>query len=281
MHSVTLIDDSGVEVDLDNPALARRLGTSCCQDALLEYLVMNLGFVACEERRRSLSIRFRPSIVSKRALGGLARRLHTRPLDRVLIASFIDDWFNELVPSTELALKRLTDLMVKSHYKRALTFQYQDVPEHHLPQAGAVAAILEHWRREGADLGIERITPILQRGFDQRFLVAEHLPDNGELIIRALGSGYSIFDKTWCKVALGERLEDQYDVYYGRWAAQGYRTAASRAMPIIQRIDAVIDKPSSGYRREQYVRIIVPFRQNGRTLLLSASTTNLATVIRG
>jgi hypothetical protein len=280
MRSVTVIDDCGIEVDLDNPALARRLGTSRRRYSLLEYLVMNLGFVACEERRRSLRIRFRPSIVTKRALGGLARRLQSRPLDRVLITSFDDDWFNELVPSAELALKYLTDLMVESHYKRTSTFQFQDVPEHHLPQASAVAAILEHWRSESADLDIKRIFPILHRGFDQKFLLVEHLADNDELIIRSLGSGYSIFDKAWCKEAPGERLEDQYDIYYGRWAAQGYRTAASRAMPIIQRIDAVIDRPSSGYRREQYARIIVPFPRNGRTLLLSASTTNLAMVIR-
>jgi hypothetical protein len=280
MHSVTVIDDCGIEVDLDNPALARRLGTSRCRDSLLEYLVINLGFVACEERRRSLRIRFRPSIVTKRALGGLATRLQSRPFDRVLITSFDDDWFDELFPSAELALKHLTDLMVESHYKRASTFQFQDVPEHHLPQAGAVAAILEHWRNKSAHLGIERVIPILYGGFDHKFLLVEHLPDNDELIIQALGCGYSIFDKTWCKEAPGERLEDQYDVYYGRWAAQGYRTAASRATPIIQTIDAVIDRPSSGYRREQYARVIVPFRQNGRTVLLSASTTNLAMVTR-
>ena len=66
MRSVTVIDDCGNEVDLDNPALARRLGTSRCHDSLLEYLVINLGFVACDERRRSLRSRFRPSILDAR-----------------------------------------------------------------------------------------------------------------------------------------------------------------------------------------------------------------------
>jgi hypothetical protein len=103
----------------------------------------------------------------------------------------------------------------------------------------------------------------LYHGFDQRFLITEHVPDNDQLVIRVLGDGYSIFDKKCCRLAVGERLEDQYDVYYARWAAQGYRSASERAMPLIQHVDAVIDKPRGGYRRQRYARVIVPYQQGG------------------
>ena len=280
MQSVILIDDCGAEVDPDNPALAWHLGTSRRQECLLEYVILNLGFVACEEKPRSLRIRFRPSIVSKRALGRLAHRLLLRRPERVLISWYDEGWLDELLPSAEVAITHLTNLMVGNHRQRASKFECQDVGEHQLPHTGAVAAILQYWRSESMDFALDRLIPVLHRGFDQKFLVAEHLADNNELIIRALGNGYSIFDKKWSEGALGERFEDQYDVYYGRWAAQGYRAASDRAVPVIQRMDAVIDKPGSGYRRELYARIIVPFRQNGRKLLLSASTTNLATIAR-
>jgi hypothetical protein len=281
MQSVILIDDCGTEVDLDNPALARRLHTSRQGGCLLQYVVLNLGFVAYEERLRSWRIRLRPSVVSKRALARIVQRLLSRRPERVAISSYDEDWVDELLPSAELALQQLTRLMVGSHRQRASKFECQDVGEHQLPPTGVVAAILQYWRSEGTDFTIDRLIPLLHRGFDERFLVAEHFADSNELIIRALGNGYSIFDKKWSELAPGERFEDQYDVYYGRWAAQGYRAASDRAVPVIQRMDAVIDKPVIGYRRERYARIIVPFRQNGRKLLLSASTTNLATIVRG
>jgi hypothetical protein len=280
MPSVIVIDECGADLDLDNPALPSRLGTSRRHRRLLEYLILNLGYVACEVRRRSLRIQLRPSIVSRLALANVAKRLLSRPLDRVVISSFDDHWIDEIMPSAELALKRLTDLMAKSHCKRLATFQSEDIDLARLPHASAIHAVLGYWRSAPACFKLDRIAPLLHHAFDKRFLLIEHLPDSDQLIIRSLGSGYSIFDKKWCKAAAGERFEDQYDIYYARWASHGYRAASEHGTPIIQRLNAVIDKPSTGYRRQRYARIIVPYYQSGRRLLLSASTTNLTMVTR-
>jgi len=277
MHVVIVIDDNGAELDLDDPALPAPLGASR-QNPLRDYLVLNLGYVACEIGRRSLRIRLRFDIVSQRALAALAKRLLSHPLDRVVLSTFDGKWSDELLPSAELALQRLADLMIKTHHQRVANFQFQEIDEQKLPRASPVAAVLAYWKSANTHFEVERISPLLHRGFEQRFLMMEHLPDNDQLIIRSLGQGYTIFDKTWCAVAAGERFEDQYDVYYAQWAAQGYRRASARTAPVMQRIDAVIDNPRTGYRRQRYARIIVPYRRDGHRLLLSASTTNLAMV---
>jgi hypothetical protein len=278
MRSVIVIDDCGIQLDLDDPALRSRLGTSRRRQSLLDVLVLNLGYVACEAAQRSVRLRLRPAVVSRRALGEAGRLLLTRAVDRVLLSCHEGTWGHELLPSAKLALRRLNDLMVRSHRQRVATFRHHDIEAQRVPSRSPVAAVLAYWQSERLHFDAGRLAPLLYRGFDQRFLIAEHLPDNDQLVIRALGDGYSIFDKKWCRLAVGERLEDQYDVYYARWAAQGYRTASERAMPLIQRVDAVIDKPRGGYRRQRYARIIVPYQQGGRQLLLSASTTNLSMV---
>jgi hypothetical protein len=145
MRSVIVIDDCGIQLDLDDPALPARLGTSRRRQDLLDVLVLNLGYVACQVAQRSVRLRLRPAVVSRRALGAAGRLLLTRAVDRVLLSCHEEKWDHELLPSPELALRRLNDLMVRSHRQRVATFRHHDIEERHVPAGSAVAAMLAYW----------------------------------------------------------------------------------------------------------------------------------------
>jgi len=102
-----IFDDKGVAWNANSPRLADALHSSIRGEALADYVVRNLGFVAAETTNASARIRIRPAIVSQGALIALCHWLHDCTYDRILISSFEENWSHRLVQSRADVLAHL------------------------------------------------------------------------------------------------------------------------------------------------------------------------------
>jgi hypothetical protein len=94
-----IFDDKGVAWNANSPRLADALHSSIRGEALADYAVKNLGFVAAEAIHASARIRIRPAIVSQGAHTALSHWLLDCAYDRILISSFEGNWSHRLVQS--------------------------------------------------------------------------------------------------------------------------------------------------------------------------------------
>ncbi len=101
-----IFDDRGVAWD-NSPRLAQALHSSIRGEALADYAVRNLGFVAAEAIHASARVRIRPAIVSQGALIALFHWLHDCTYDRILVSSFEENWSYRLMQSRADVLAHL------------------------------------------------------------------------------------------------------------------------------------------------------------------------------
>ena len=154
-----LFDDQGEIWDAKSHRLAEVLQASLRGEALVDYVIRNLGFVAVTQSNESLRIRVRPSVVSQTAFGALVYWLHDRPIERVLLSFFGTEWTHELVRSRDEVAQRLMARMPFKADDRTGDFLKETLPLHDLPLASPLRALLRAWSECGGKFDRERLTP--------------------------------------------------------------------------------------------------------------------------
>ena len=87
-----LIDDRGCLWDTADGSLARFLGASLPPDKLIDYAVVNLGFVEIGRLNRALFVRCRPSLITGPAIAAATYVLHDEPALTVVLRTLGDCW---------------------------------------------------------------------------------------------------------------------------------------------------------------------------------------------
>ena len=274
MRSV-VFDDRGELWDARSRGLAGGLAASIGGDDLVEYTIRNLGFVAAKEMGGSLRISLRPSVVSPIAFGALLYWLHDRVVDRVLVSFLDKDWSHEMLRSRQDAVQKLMARVDLGQSTREGDFLHEELPLESLPSASPLRSVLDMWSATGGKLDRERLTPLLARALNGRFVMVEASPDRPSLVIKDVGGGLTKPAEYWLARSIGNRVEDQPDYEYGKWVAGFYRRVVATGVPSLSDVDAVINWPQHSRRSFRYRRLVVPFKDAGRsTMLLCASLTN-------
>jgi hypothetical protein len=271
MRSV-IFDDRGELWDTRSPWLASELNASIGGEQLVEYAIRNLGFVTIKEMGGSLRISLRPKVVSPIAFSALLYWLHDRVVDRVLI-SFLDrEWSHEMLPSRQDAVRKLMSRVDFGQASRDGDFLQEALPLESLSSSSPLKGVLDFWSASGGKFDRERLTPLLQRALNGRFVLVEASPDRPSLVIKDVGGGLSKPAEYWLARSIGNRVEDQPDYDYGKWIANFYRQVITTGTPSLGDVDAVINWPQQARRSFRYRRLVVPFNGEGNsTMLLGAS----------
>ena len=271
MRSV-VFDDRGEVWDARSRGLASDLNASIGGDELVEYTIRNLGFVAVKEMGGSLRISLRPAVVSPIAFGALLYWLHDRVADRVLVSFLDQDWSHEMLRSRQDAVSKLLARVDLGQGVRQGDFLQQELPLESLPEASPLRGVLDLWSGSGGKFDRERLAPLLARALKGRFVLVEASPDRPSLVIKDVGGGLTKPAKYWLARSIGNRVEDQPDYDYGKWIAGFYRRVVATGVPSLSDVDAVINWPQHSRRSFRYRRLVVPFKDAGRsTMLLCAS----------
>ena len=101
------------------------LESSISGEALTDYTVRNMGYVAVAAFNASAHVRLRPEIAAPRALEALLCWFRDRATQRVLISTFEKGWRHELMPSND-ATKRMAAMVCQAEPRE--TYARQDRP---------------------------------------------------------------------------------------------------------------------------------------------------------
>lgn len=267
-----VFDDLGEMWDAKSPALAESLQASLRGDALVDYVVRNLGFVALCDHNGSISVRLRPKVVSQMAFGALLYWLHDRPVRRVLLSLQATGWSHELLPSREAAVQRLMCAIKFNADDREGDFLSRTRPFDALPPSSPLRALLNAWSESGGKYDRERLSPLLDVALDRRFVLVEGAQRSNSLFFKDVGEGLATLAEFWLAHKTVLRVEDQPDYAYGKWVSGIYREVLETGKPSLEEIDAVITWPENQRRSYRYRRLVVPFKGEGdSTLVLSAT----------
>jgi hypothetical protein len=267
-----LFDDTGEARDAQSPRLAEALQASLSGDALVNYVIRNLGFVAVTHTDDSVRIRLRPSVVSQLAFGALLYWLYDRPIRRVLLSLLGAGWSHELLRSREEAAQRL---MVQTEFKaddRIGDFLERKRSLRDIPESSPFRALLAAWSESAGKFDSERFGPLLEKALNRQFVLVEASKRAPNLYFKAIGSGLPKLSEYCLPPNVNLRVDDQPDYAYGKWVSSLYRDVMVSDKPTLQEIDAVItwpEKPRTNYR---YRRLVLPFEgEDNSTMLLGAT----------
>jgi hypothetical protein len=116
MTGRVVLDNRGYVWDAHSPKLALSLGSPIAGEALVDFVVRNLGYVALDRVGASARVRLRPAIAARRAIDSLIQQLRERPLERVMVSAFDGSWQHELRP-VQLAMRRIGALQLQVEHR--------------------------------------------------------------------------------------------------------------------------------------------------------------------
>jgi hypothetical protein len=267
-----LLDDRGESWEAGSSRLADTLQSSIRGDALVDYAVRNLGFVAVSESDSAARIRLRPAVVSPIAFSALVYWLHDNPRRRLVLSFLDDDWSHEVVGGCNEAVRKLLARVKPDTQERHGDFLDKSLPLHDLPASSPLRAALTVWSDCSGRYDRERLHPLMERALKGRFVLVESAEGASNLTIKDIGCGLTKPAEYWLSRSIGLRVEDQPDCAFGEWVAQSYRRVFSTGQPDLGDVDAIIRWPQQGRKNFRYRRLLLPFRaDDGSALLLGAT----------
>lgn len=266
-----LIDDSGEVLVSGSHAIAERLGVPA-DGRVEDYAVENVGCIGVSLRRGTWHVRYRPAIVSERAMAGLFYWLLDHPPRPMAISWFEDVWRIERVADTRAAISFLSYTMELR--KKPLGSNTERIQSRPSPQAQqrwdrVRDAILPLVATSGTST---MLYALLDRCFAGRWSLIDVTEGQATAEIAHQGTGYPPLDPVFTNTAAGYRLEKLADEQYRSWINTIFREVAERDQPRFDDIDAIIFWPRFGDMRTRYWRLLVPLQRTSISCrILSAS----------
>jgi hypothetical protein len=267
-----IIDDKGEVWPSTSSALRHMLFADLPAGRLAHYLIANLGFVSVEESEKGAHIRLRPAMVSPVAVTALLYWLFDHKPKRVVLSTFTHDWQHEIFASRQSFIDRLLSAIDAFSTTRPSNFLKKARAFGKLRPGSPLARTHREWLTRPTVDDEAAFIADCQRRFAGRFTITAPW-NSGAVLILAIGAGYHSYNRNWVLLAHGRRHEDGPDYHYGRWVAAAHRQVLDASTPLLDDVDAIIERPGLGAHRVCYTRMILPFkRPGGGTWLLSAST---------
>jgi hypothetical protein len=274
-----LIDDTGEFWPLHAPEIRTRLGVNLPDDSLIEYLLLNLGWIEISSSPTRSSVRCRPRVITDRALASLLYVLFDAGSPRILLSVFGADWQHSIhraMPSvaTIIGGMQASRVTVKPHELGALL--NRQIAPSASPLFSAYTSVIN--RLEGA-AQLNDIRAPLDHAFGGRWCVCHvEAPD---VIVDHVGQGFTLFNPAWHQKAIGPTLDRYADPTYGAWiAAQRLEIAASR-QTVFDQVDAIVNFPQLGETRLRYARATFPVAlADGAQFIVSAAASDSAINLR-
>jgi hypothetical protein len=245
-----LIDDNGECWPLHATELRARLNVNLPDDSLIDYLLLNLGWIEVASGPGRASVRCRPRVVSDR---GLASLLYMLPGVATIIGGM---QAGQQLPQQSLLNRRIAPTAS--------------------PLFSAYSAVVP--QLTGA-IGLDEIKAPLDTAFGGRWCVCHvEAPD---VIVDRVGQGFTLFNPAWHQQALGPTLGAYADPAYGAWIASQRLEIATSRTTVFDQVDAIVHFPRLGETRLRYARATFPITlADGAQFIVSAAASDSAINLR-
>ena len=252
-----LIDSQGQFWPANSRELADYLGWLEPNDAFVDYVVRNIGYIATTDFGNNCRIVLHSQTVSSGAYAALATWLLGEQFRRVSLVPKTSDSSEEIVGDAIAAVQRLTDIIQSRDGANATAFLSKPTDVTNLSSAHPFRSLLELWRYTSNNHAISEFETPLKNLVDARYIVAKVEPCSS-LIFHSVGPGVQIYNETWFRSTVGLRIQDQPNYDLGRWAAEAYRETIISNKPRFDDVDLIVKRPRATTKQIRYKRMLLP-----------------------
>lgn len=269
-----IVDDFGELHRSGSSSFADKLGSGLAGLDIESYAIENIGCIGLAVVRGRVQIRYRPAVVTERAIAGLYYWLADRPDGPVSIAWFDRVWGIERTRSQAAAMSFISYSLDSAKRRdrwggqRLLSREAGDARRRWAAAAPVFGALL---RSQGND---EERRWLLNRTFGGRWTMSEFDRASNDVRILDIGPGYPPLDPVWTANPKGQSFAEFPDAQYGQWISHQHRRVAETGRPCIDDVDAIVFWPRFGDVRTRYWRMILPIDTRGGLCRLLSVTGN-------
>lgn len=271
--STLLIDKQGKVWNSSSQAFHAHCGISQFTKSIERFLVRNAGYITCRYTADAAIVAFAPVQVTQQSCLAISRLLDECRPKRLVLSWFQDGWHEEILADHNAARQRLLQLIVQQRSQTTRPYYSRPTQPDSLTNENSLARLLAFWQLRGQQIDLVADAQVLANCTEGRYLAITRNPDDASVVFAAMGAGWSIYDESWPKRTIGQRVEHQPDLTYGKWVADCYEQALDSNHPKITDNDVFVSAPYSGQpKRFSYQRLTLPITdRNGKPALLSAT----------
>jgi hypothetical protein len=277
-----ILDDNG-EVHLSGASeLFAKLGFVHATASTEDYAIENIGFIGIDERANYAHVRYRPAVVSERAIAGLCYWLYDRPSGDVAISWFDGVWKTQPPRSIHSAI---------CFFLHALDVKSGDDAS---KGPKLIAQHSDYARRRWEDKALGfwpalHVAPIpahvvdsLDAAFLGRWMIFQQASPGQSPQIINMGRGYPPFDSIFTSDTHSEHgIDSIEDPHYRNWIRSAIIDVAETRQARFEDVDAIVHWNRFGSLRTRYWRALIPIvQQDGNVHVLSASGNNSGVDLR-
>ena len=268
-----LIDKNGKAWDAGSGTLRQLFNCSVSNAALPGFLVRNMGWASLRVTGDAIAIKVTPGRLSSATYLSMAKRVHARKPRRMSLSWFDGGWTHELVPDPTRALERLMSLMVARRDMRSSIYLVEPRDLSALESHSPLQDVLDAWRETSGALDIDQMPELFHERVGSCYSVIASDATSGQMTFARLGEGMKMYHTGWTQSFVGEPVENQPDLRYGRSVAASWRAAVLSDEPQLMDVDAIVRDPQEQREsRRQYSRLTLPLRSRSTTQLLLSTT---------
>lgn len=269
-----IVDDFGELHHSGSISFMEKLGSGLSGIDVETYAIENIGCIGLAMLRDRVQIRYRPAVVTERAIAGLYYWLADRPDGPISIAWFDRVWTIEQTQSHAAAMSFISYSLDTAKRRdrwggqRLLSREARDARRRWTAATPVFGALL---RSQGDE---EERRWLLNRTFSGRWTMSEYERATQVVRILDIGPGYPPLDPVWTANPKGHSFDEFPDAHYGQWIAREHQRVAETGQPCIDDVDAIVFWPRFGDVRTRYWRLILPVASDGDLCRLLSVTGN-------
>lgn len=260
-----LLDDRGeVHLELRLPGM---LPDDHFEDR--HVAVRERGYVEWQVRAGHVFVRLRPSLVSPAAFARLMSWLLGHRPERVFLSCFVKgEWTYEYLRKPKEAARRVQWLVELHGGGDNCNVRRQRISISSSRNPPQWERAVDLWRQfHACDPNL--ISHLFDGLFAGRWILYARGSDN-TFAIDDFGPNQSAHVMRWLTARRDISVADAPDSPFSRSCDWAYQSAASTCEPRSDETDLIAHWTGYGRRRSQFRRLVLPFRSEGRTWLLSA-----------
>jgi hypothetical protein len=253
-----VIDRAGSIITNAPEALVGRYASPYALTNLLEYMVTVLGFVAIDRFGTTCQIRFAPSRIADATLDATIRSIVEQRAHRFVLAEPSDGWRYHIFPDAHQAVSAFVNRIAREAARAPLDERLERRIEPGEVERDDIRSLVNSWDQIRASRDDAIIMAKAEAVLKNRLAVVTASPDRAHLTLSYISNGFSNYDESWRKAAVGANFAEQPDRNYGAWVARTYEEALRDGVARVFDVDALISTPSTGSSRMRFKRLVLP-----------------------
>ena len=264
-----ILDQDGRHWSISGNQLQQHLRTSLAGEALVQFAIVNLGWVGVRFDAARVHVRCRPQFMTSTTLGSLFYFIFDNRHKALALSVLGENWQHYVHTKVDSVLTLIESMQMATPSSRLTLLSRRVAPKNSMLGSGIGVAVGISRRSSSIDELAHHMNILFS---NQRWTISCIDQVTGEVTIERKGTGFTPFNPHWTASCVDKGLIGYAGPEYANWIAKTRRYVLDRNELVCDDVDATIPFPGIGFTRLTYSRATAPTAlADGRRVALSAA----------